>query len=152
MDSSTVSIDFDSRRQKAFDFAAEATKQLITIASAIIAFTVIFAKDFLGSVAPGHKWIAAVAWFFYFLSIVSGVLTLYALAGQLEPGGGVKPQPSIWGGGLRWLMGAQQVFFAVAVFVTLVFGILALYSPPATVQPNPPPTISATPSPTPSTH
>ena len=147
-----MSIDFDSRRQKAFDFAAEATKQLITIASAIIAFTVIFAKDFLGSVAPGHKWIAAVAWFFYFLSIVSGVLTLYALAGQLEPGGDETAKPSIWGQGSKLFMQAQQIFFVVAVFVTLVFGILALYSRPATVQPNQPPTISATPSPSPSTH
>ncbi|HEU4710159.1 MAG TPA: hypothetical protein VFS76_01275 [Pyrinomonadaceae bacterium] len=142
----------DERRQKAFDFAAEATKQLITIASAIIAFTVTFAKDFLGNVASGHKWIAAVAWFFYFLSIVSGVLTMYALAGQLEPGGEETAKPSIWGGGATLFMGAQQIFFAVAVLVTFLFGILALYSPAPTVQPNPPATVSASPSPSPSPH
>lgn len=145
-----MSVEFDVRRQKAFDFSAEATKQLITLATGIIAFTVTFAKDFLGNVDPACKWLAVVAWFIYFLSISSGILTMYALSGQLEPGGEETNKPSIWEGAVPWSMRAQQVFFAVAVLITLIFGLLSLYYPAKPVPPTSPATISASPTPSPS--
>lgn len=72
------------RRLKAFEYTAESIKQLITIAAAIIAFTVTFATDFVSGVEGGAKWVAAGSWVLLLVSVCSGVLALQSLAGQLD--------------------------------------------------------------------
>lgn len=72
-------------QKKAFDFASDTTKQLITIATAIITLTVTFSKDIIGGIDDAPKTLLVVTWAFYIVSIFFGVLTLMTLTGTLQP-------------------------------------------------------------------
>jgi hypothetical protein len=48
----------EERLKKAFDFSADLTKQLITLATAIITLTITFSKDFLRQPNAAPKGIA----------------------------------------------------------------------------------------------
>jgi hypothetical protein len=112
--------------QKAFDFAQETTKQLLTLATAIFALTLTFikqiatteaAKDVLGWLHWG--------WGFYLASVAFGVLTLMMLAGNLErPHSGGKP--SIYGWNIVVMAIGQVATFAIALILTAIFGIKAI--------------------------
>lgn len=132
---------FSDRRAKSFDYAAEATKQLIALATGVIAFTVTFSKDYLASVSKPLKVVAAGSWALYVISACAGLLILYALAGQLDPGGELEDESKwsgarIWAGSVRGLMMVQQVMFALALLVTVAFASLAIFGdrPPTRVQ------------------
>ena len=122
---------FDTKLQKAFDFSIDATKQLITVATGITTFTVTFSKDFVGNASDTVKWIAVVAWICYFMSILFGVITLYTLTGQLEPGGDPanEKKPSIWAKAVNIPMATQWISFLVGLAVTLIFSALSMLSP-----------------------
>jgi hypothetical protein len=106
--------------QKAFDFAQETTKQLLTLATAIFALTLTFikeiantekAKDVLGCLHWG--------WGFYIASVAFGVLTLMMLAGNLErPHSGAKP--SIYGANIVVTSIGQVATFAIALIFTAI--------------------------------
>jgi hypothetical protein len=124
--STTTETAFGEERQKAFDFCADATKQLITLSAAIVAFMVTFGKDFIGEVPPDAYNYAYWAWGLHLLSIVLGIFVLLALTGRLEPKwvSGKKDQnyvPSIRG---KVALGsASQIgFFCIAMIFTAVFG------------------------------
>ncbi len=70
--------------KKAFDFASDSTKQLITLSTAILALTITFNKDVLHSVGPKAPIILTAAWTVYLLSICFGIATLLALTGILD--------------------------------------------------------------------
>jgi hypothetical protein len=72
-------------RFKAFDFASETTKQLVTIATGIIALMVTFSKDVVGENYSSEKTLLFWTWGIFILSILFGVLTLMALTGTLQP-------------------------------------------------------------------
>jgi ketosteroid isomerase-like protein len=71
--------------KKAFDFAADSTKQLITLSTAILTLTITFGKDVLQKVDSGTKQNLTYSWVVYLLSIFFGILTLLALTGTLDP-------------------------------------------------------------------
>lgn len=73
------------RIKKAFDFAADSSKQLITLSTGIVALTITFAKDILGGLGTGLRWMVALSWLGYLLSMLFGSWTLLALTGTLEP-------------------------------------------------------------------
>lgn len=117
----------DARQQKAFDFCADSTKQLLTLSTAIVAFMVTFAKDFAPAVPPDSRWIAYAAWLFFFLSICCGVAVLLALTAQLEPKPGTAiDKPSIWEPAATYSQG-QIGFFAIAMVMTIAFGVVAAW-------------------------
>ena len=124
---------FDEQRKKAFDFCADATKQLVALSSAIVAFMVTFAKDFVTNVADDAKTYAYIAWGLHVVSIVLGVLVLLALTAQLEPKNPAASSPAaiptIRGSAATysWL---QIVFFVLAMSVTAFFGWKAAHAPP----------------------
>ena len=124
---------FDEQRRKAFDFCADATKQLVALSSAIVAFMVTFAKDFVMNVADDAKTYAYIAWGLHVVSIVLGVLVLLALTAQLEPKNSPASSPAaiptIRGSAATysWL---QIVFFVLAMAVTAFFGWQAAHAPP----------------------
>src|SRR5215468_10416340 len=86
-------MDFDIKDRKAFDFAADATKQILTLSTGILALTITFAKDILG--APGH-WsrLLGWSWILYLISILCGVWTLLALTGSFSSSGQRTPPTS----------------------------------------------------------
>ena len=75
----------EENEKKAFDFAADTTKQLITISTAIIALMVTFSKDILGETNVSSKTWLMCTWVVFIISILSGVITLMALTGTLQP-------------------------------------------------------------------
>jgi hypothetical protein len=92
--------DLDSRRAKSFDFAQELTKQLITLATGIIALTITFRKEVVGPSGHGETALLEIAWIALILTVVFGVGVLMTLAGNLERG---AEQASIYAGNTRTL-------------------------------------------------
>jgi hypothetical protein len=74
----------NEQSKKAFDFAADLTKQLITLSTSIVTLTFLFSKDLLEP-----RWLPVVIWILFLLSTVCGLWTLMALTGTLAP----VPQP-----------------------------------------------------------
>ena len=72
------------RVTKSFDFAADITKQLIALSTAIISLCVAFTdKIFSSDVAQSYSgWLLA-SLISFVVSIILGILTLMALAGHL---------------------------------------------------------------------
>ena len=120
----------DEQRKKAFDFAQETSKQLITLATAIIGLTVTFGKDFAGSVHGGARVLAISAWVLFLLSILFGLLTLMALTGSLEAKG--HTAPSIRGSNVTIPAATQILLFFLGLVASVWFGILAGNSSPLT--------------------
>lgn len=127
----------DDWRQKAFEFASDTVKQLITLATGVIALTITFSSDFLSSVPDGSKPFLMWGWLAYFISILGGVWTMLALTGTLgriSPDGNgeedtvkVKDIPaSIYGPHIRIPSAIQILLFLVGTILIIIFGINAL--------------------------
>lgn len=69
--------------EKAFDFAAEVTKQLITLATGIITITLTFSDDIVGDSSHVNPLWILWSWIAFLISICFGILTLMALTGIL---------------------------------------------------------------------
>jgi hypothetical protein len=96
----------DEQIKATFDYAQESTKQLITLATGIIALMITFLTDFVKSVPPEAKPFALGSWLLYLISVFFGILTLNGLTGILT-----KPNPSIYKPGVRILALLQEGFF-----------------------------------------
>jgi hypothetical protein len=106
---------------KAFDFAQETTKQLLTLSTAIITVTVTLIGTELKKVPSGTRTWLEVSWLFYLLCILFCVFTLMSLSGNLErPGEGKTP--SIYSPGIRLSAILQVVTFLLALVFTVIFG------------------------------
>lgn len=113
------------RDEKGFDFALDLTKQLITVATAVIALTITFLTDVAKDASAWTAVWLQFAWVLYLVSIAFGIFTLMALTGTLaDPK--AKAPPSINAGNVRLFALAQQFSFFVAVALTLVFGFKAV--------------------------
>jgi hypothetical protein len=75
----------EENQKKAFDFAVDLTKQLITLSTVIITFTVTFSKDIIGNVDDSNRQWLFLSWLFFIFSILFGILTFMALTGNLDP-------------------------------------------------------------------
>jgi hypothetical protein len=140
----------DEARQKAFDFAQDAAKQLITLSTAVVALTITFFKDFAGVDNDAANVIMAVSWLFYLLSIAAGIVFLFTLTFELEPrlappksngDAGVNTEqigrepsppddvphvPTINNESALFAAGAQQLTFGVGLLLSVVAGVVAL--------------------------
>lgn len=129
--------------KKAFDFAADTTKQLITIATGIIALMVTFSKDVIGETKNSHITLLLWTWGLFIVSIIFGVVTLMALTGTLQPKTTATPannqqtpasQPSavnpvaidINNRNIRVFSIIQALTFCVAIILTGLFGARSL--------------------------
>src|SRR5205823_6502566 len=96
--SGLIMADLPDTQDKAFSFAQELVKQVITLSSGIITISITFNKDFVGANAPhGAKNLLAVSWIFFILSVICGVWTLMALTGSLS-----RDETSISGVNMRF--------------------------------------------------
>lgn len=118
-----------NRFDKAFDFAQDTTKQIVTLASGIIAITLTFLNGKLHNYASSTRTWLEVGWLLYLISIMCGVVTLMALSGNLERPGTDKAnnanEPSIYRGNIKWPAIGQLLLFLAATACTLVFGFKA---------------------------
>jgi cytochrome bd-type quinol oxidase subunit 2 len=127
---------FDDRRQAAFEYASGATKQLLTLATGIIAVSITFSTDIIAN-TTAHRWALITAWIVYLGSIVFGIWALLAMTGELEQTQANPPDPSIRGGNVVAPSALQIIAFLVAtVFLVLYAGLTfktkATPSPPTT--------------------
>lgn len=133
----TTNTSFDEANKKAFDFASDVCKQLITLATGILAITITFSKDLVGPASRIAQSFLAFAWVVYLASILSGIATLLILSGLL----GRSKAPSIYSPKARWAAGTQIVLFVIAVGFTILFGIFA-FGPAGASTPTPSPPAS----------
>lgn len=68
---------------KSFEFAQDLTKQLITLATGIIALEITFSKDLIHKIPACARSYVLLSWLAFLLSIVFGLITLMALTGNL---------------------------------------------------------------------
>jgi len=132
---------------KAFDFASETTKQLITIATGIIALMVTFSKDVVGQSVASEKTLLLWTWGIFITSIIFGILTLMALTGTLQPKANNQSTEqnqeqeqqennvpkteidlNINNFNIRLFSGLQLLFFIIGLCLTAWFGYKSLNS------------------------
>lgn len=126
------------RHFKAFDYAQDSAKQMLTLSVGILALTITFFKEFAGGGSAGSKTLLAVSWVFFLASIIAGILHLYALVGEIAPpGGGGQPDEhtgapthsgSIWNKAPIVTSMVQQAAFGIALMIAVAAGLLALSS------------------------
>jgi hypothetical protein len=131
----------NEQSKKAFDFAADLTKQLITLSTSIVTLTLLFSKDLLGP-----KWLAVLIWTLFLLSTVCGLWTLMALTGTLAPAPTASPLSNSHrsnaspatdsaddshslqiGKNVRNPSTYQIVTFALAILLTIVYVPVAIF-------------------------
>ncbi len=134
-------------QKKSFDFAAETTKQLITISTAIITLTVTFSKDILGGAENAPRNLLVWTWAIFIVSIICGVMTLMTLTGTLQPMKKIEPEASpplsdeekeknlldkinINNSNIRFFSIGQSLFFVAAIIMTGIFGYRSLTTQP----------------------
>lgn len=105
----------DERKKKAFDFASDLTKQLITLSTSVIGAVIVFGdkSQLIVKVSGPLRW-ALVA---YGLSAVSGGLTLMALTGQLGSPDLNENTCSTYACPVRLWSGLQIILFIIASFI-----------------------------------
>jgi hypothetical protein len=68
-------------QEKSFEFANEAMKLVLTLATGVVAFTVTFTKDMIGSNPIQYQNLLIASWVLMILSATLCLLTLLAIAG-----------------------------------------------------------------------
>jgi hypothetical protein len=112
----------DERIKKAFDFAADLAKQLITLATGMVALTISFQKDILSGHLDGcAKGFMKAAWACYIFSLLAGIWNLMGLTGSLEPKNApANYVPSIRGSNVVIPSVLQIVSFLAALILTVI--------------------------------
>ncbi len=125
--------------KKAFDFAADTAKQLISISSAIITVTIAFSKNIVGGGNEDSIWLLGLAWGAFIFSILFGIFTLMSLTGTLQPikDDGQSGEYSINGGSVRLYYSCQFGLFILALIFTAIFGYQSLNKKEEINQPVP---------------
>jgi hypothetical protein len=122
----------DEQRKKAFEFASDLTKQLITLATGILAITITFSKDIVRAVGTQAAvprcavFAMMIAWVVYLFSIGFGIWTLMALTGELEPRGEKATEPTTKNFNVFLPTVLQIGAFILATAAVIVFGAVSI--------------------------
>lgn len=134
---------------KSFDFAENTSKQLITLSTAIVAFTITFGKELFGGIDNGLALgVLITAWVLFVVSIICGVWTLMALTGSLDKATNIvkekegeqerekEVEVSIYDSNIRWPEFLQVLFFVLALSATIWYAITLTNSVSEPLLPN----------------
>lgn len=124
-----IIMDDNQRIIKSFDFAADITKQLIALSTAIISLCVAFTdKIFSSNGANAHSITLIISLSLFVTSIIFGVVTLMAMAGHL--GNPNKKQSEtesfenksvIYSGNVRLFSSIQMLLFLCAIIIAMIY-------------------------------
>ncbi|MCP9234390.1 hypothetical protein [Lewinella sp. JB7] len=118
------------QRKKAFDFAAESTKLLITLSTGMIALTITFSQAFISDTAKATLWPLLVAWACYLVSVVFGIATMLSLTGTLSEVNSADEtgasEPSVYAPSITGKSLLQIAFFLLALAFTCVHGCVSI--------------------------
>lgn len=120
-------MDADEAKKLTFSAARDGAKQILTLSTAILTITITFFKDFASGSCDVTRILMIIAWAFFLASIVSGVVLLFTLTGELNAAESGHT-PSVDGKSSRISAGVQQVSFLIAIIATVVSGALALWN------------------------
>jgi hypothetical protein len=109
------------RAQKAFEFASDASKQMVALSTGIITLTVSLLKDVVGNAGGAGKWLQ-LAWVFHGLTVVFGLWFLLAITGSLGSSKVSDADLSIYGSNIKVPMFLQIISFLTGLIFTIVFG------------------------------
>ncbi|MFT3702133.1 MAG: hypothetical protein QM802_07175 [Agriterribacter sp.] len=116
--------------EKAFNFAGESSKLLITLSTGVIAFMIAFLdKD--ASMKPEttcEKVILIISWIIFLAAAIVGIWTQLGLTNVLEPK--VKPtpfNPTIQNEKIKTPFRIQIILFAVGIMMTVIYGAIKLF-------------------------
>lgn len=112
------------------------TKQLITLATAIITVMITFSKDIFGTNDHYIAWLLG-SWILFLLSIVFGIFTLMALTGVLAQSPKTQniedkkmsenfDNSGIYKCNVRWFEGMQIFLFIIALLLSIIYGYKSL--------------------------
>jgi hypothetical protein len=120
--------DLTDAEKTAFEAARDSTKQLLALSTGVIALTITFAKDFVGSVTPARS-LALIAWFLYLASAFFGLWALNALTGSA---GTLRPSQwlSIQSRNIVVPAAVQVLTFVSALTLTVIYGAIAAAAAP----------------------
>jgi hypothetical protein len=111
-------------RKPSFDFLADSTKQLITVATGVVTATVLFSKD-LDS--DSRTW-ALAAWVALTFSVLLGISALFNMSGNLHnTAQGKYSAPNVMAFGIRFFSICQIAAFLLGISFVIVFGYYAAH-------------------------
>jgi hypothetical protein len=110
----------DTRKQ-AFDFAADATKQLIAVATGVVTATAVFSKD-LNTVA---LYLALASWIVLTISVLFGLFALLNMTGNLH-NAVVKSVAPTLSQGIQFFSKLQFGSFLIGIILVIFFGFFAV--------------------------
>jgi len=100
-------------RKSAFDLAADSAKQLITVATGVIAATGLFSKDLAG----GAQWWALGSWLALTVSVLCGLSVLYNMSGQMHECAKISKNPDLYEKGIKFFTKGQLLLFVLGIFL-----------------------------------
>lgn len=117
----------DEQTKASFASAAETSKQLITLSTALLALEITFAKDIMkAEFDKTAKCLLCASWVFLLLSVIAGVWTLLSLTGSLSQLKHITPK-AIYGSNVRIPSFVQIVMFLGGLGFTVWFGLRGIY-------------------------
>jgi hypothetical protein len=119
-------MELSKRTELAFDYARDTTKQLTTLATGVVALTVTFSKDFIGSSPPELKHYVTGSWVLFLVSIVFGQLCLMGLTGKLGSQKQPPPSPNIYAGSIALPAIMQVLTFLGGLSLVVAFAVKSL--------------------------
>jgi hypothetical protein len=108
--------------ERAFDVVTEITKQVLTLSTAIITITITFWKNFASNATQDARDLFAWSWVCYAGSILFGIFTLMASAGNQAK----KATPTINAGNIRVFGVLQLLAFFAGIVLTVIAGAEAI--------------------------
>lgn len=116
----------EEQTKLSFEFARDTIRQFITLATGIIALTITFSKDFVGTVPDNIRVFAFMSWGFFLCSVFFGLWALMALTGTLESLDKSSTKLSIRKRNITIPASIQIISFSLGLLFVIVFGISAL--------------------------
>jgi hypothetical protein len=124
----------EDKIKMAFSFAQDVTKQLISLATAVIGLTVTFVNTFSKPSGTLDKWLIGLSWVFLLFSIFFGTWVLLALTGTLEPSQDNGTTISIRGTNVTKPSLAQIALFILGLVLTIAYGVVSTREIPTSVS------------------
>jgi len=116
----------DDQCKAAFASASDTAKQLITLASGILALEVTFAKSILDAkLDQTTKFLLGGSWVLFLLSVVAGVWSLLAITGSLGQAETLTPK-TIYASNIRIPAFFQIILFLGGLSLSVWFAIRGL--------------------------
>ena len=111
----------EEREKKAYDFAGDVTKQLITLSIGILTLCIAFTdKIFSSEVAHANSCLIFIALALFTISVICGIMTLMKLTGTIAKNPNNR-NDYIYDCWTRRFSGIQMISFLVAVIFCMLF-------------------------------